>query len=191
MKFLKMLTLAALAVAATMSFAGAASATSLTSPKGTVYTGAIKATAVNLQLHGSFSTVECKHNQLEAGVQSHGSSVTTKLSVTSTIYSACNYEALVTKYGSFEVHTDSATADGNGTVTWSGFEVLIKTSVGNCVFTTTNTPAGTITGSSTGNAVWSTGSTIVPRTGGSFLCGSSGTMTGSYTIGTPSTLWVD
>jgi hypothetical protein len=61
--------------------------------------------------------------------------------------------------------------------------------VGECVFTFNGTQIGTLT---SGNpAKLDVSSAKIPRTGGNFLCGSSGTWTGSYTVNTPSSLYVD
>ena len=191
MKHLKMLGLAVIAAAALMSFASAASATTLTSPKGTAYTGTFRADSNSIALDGTFVEAECLLGQMHGTVEGHGSSVTTQINLTSGGYALCAFQHRVLKRGSLEIHTDASTADGNGIVTSTGLEITLSSSVGHCVFTTSSTYVGTITGSDTGNAVWNTDSAKIPKTGGSFLCGTAATMTGSYSITTPSTLTVD
>ena len=60
-----------------------------------------------------------------------------------------------------------------------------------CIYTTNNTDIGVLAGSKTENARAHVSSAQVPRTGGSALCGSTGTLTGQYKITTPSTLYGD
>lgn len=190
MKTLKMLALACGAAAIMAIFAAPASATVLTSPQGTTYTNTIEATSTNLKWHGAFVTVECSHSKWAGKVETHGAAVTVKSTLSSLSFTGCNYAYTVVTPGSLEIHTDTAVADGNGTVTWSGAVIEVATSVGTCVFTTNGTHIGTLTGSDSTNAVIDINAKI-PRTGGNFLCGSSATLTGSYAITTPSSLAVD
>ena len=182
MKYVKMLGLLAVAAAALMAFAGTASATISSS---TGETPTIEATGVNTALDGAFTTVTCSHSAVKGTVNAH--TATTASGPISTLdFTGCNYPVTVTTPGSLEVTTVAPT--GNGTLTSSNASVSIHTSVGTCVFTTNKTHIGTVTGSITtgGNAVLDiTGK--IPRTGGNFLCGSSGQWTGSYTITHPST----
>jgi hypothetical protein len=57
-----------------------------------------------------------------------------------------------------------------------------------CIYTTNNTPLGKIVGGTTAKLELAA---TIPRTGGSFFCGSSGMWTGSYTFHTPHYLAVD
>jgi len=191
MKYAKMLGLLAVAAAALMAFAGTASATTVTSPSGTSYTGVIHAHAGVTTLSGSFVTVECKTSTVLGHLETHGSSVTAGGKITELNFKECNFETTVNKAGSLEIHTDKATADGNGTLTSTGAEVTIKTSVGTCIFTTNATDVGTVTGGAP--AKLNIAGASIPRTGGSagFLCGASGTWKGEYTVTTPSPLFVD
>jgi hypothetical protein len=191
MKYLKMLGLAAVAVASLMTFAATASATTLTSPNGTTYTGNLQAESGVLSWDGAFSTITCKNSTLGGTAESHGAATTVGVKLSSLTFTECNFPFTVGKPGSLEIHTEGATANGNGTITWSGMELAMHTSVGTCIFTTSNTHIGTLTGSDVGKAQWDINATKIPRTGGNFLCGSSSTLTGSYTITTPSTLTVD
>ena len=198
MKYAKMLGLLAVAVTALMAFAGVASATILTSPAGTTYTSTIKATSTESSLDGAFVTVTCKHSAVEGKVESHGAGVTAGGKISSLTFTECNFPTTVKKAGSLEIHTTKVTdangevtepVNGNGTLTSTGAEIEIATSVGTCIFTTSATDVGTVTGGTT--AKLDIASAKIPRTGGNFLCGSSGTWTGSYTINTPDTLLVD
>lgn len=178
MKFAKLGLLAA-AVAALMAFVGSSSATTLTAPEGTTYTGGLTVTSTNLKLDGAFVTVECSHSQAKANVEGHGAGndVTGKLS--SLTFTGCNYTTTVKNAGSLAVNSS------NG-VSSTGASVEVTTSVGTCVFTTNNTSVGSLTEGS--SSTLDINSAKIPRTGGNFLCGSSGTLTGSYS---GSSLWVD
>ncbi len=182
MKYVKMLGLLAVAAAALMAFAGTASATTLTSPEGTTYTGEIVATSTNSKLDGSFVTVECSHSQAKGNVEGHGAGVDVTGKISSLTFTGCNYTTHVKAAGSLAINSS------NG-VSSTGASVEITTSVGTCVFTTNGTSVGSLT-EGTG-ATLDINSAKIPRTGGNFLCGSSGTWTGSYEVTTPGSLWVD
>jgi hypothetical protein len=190
MKHLKMLGFAAAAAAILMVFAAPAAATTLTSPKGTAYTGTFDASTNFIALDGTFVSAKCNLGEFRGTVESHGAGPV-KITLSGGGYALCGFQHYVLKRGTLEVHTDGASEDGNGTVTSTGMEITLNSSVGHCVFTSSSTYMGTITGSDTGNAVWDTDSATIPKTGGSFLCGASATLTGSFTITTPSTLSVD
>jgi hypothetical protein len=197
MKYLKMLGLLAVTAAALMAFAGTASATTATSPKGTVYTGNLEAVAEGwLELHGTFTTIKCGESVVKGKVEQHGSGVTTAGKISYLTFTQCNSSVTTRKTGSLEAHATAIKGtDADGTVTSTGLEIAISTSVGECVFTTNGTDIGTGTLTSTattgGNATLDIKSASIPRTGGSFFCGSSGTWTGSYKVTTPSTLYID
>ena len=181
MKYVKMLGLLAMAAAALMAFAGTASASTLTSPKGTTYTGNITATSTNSKLHGSFVTVECSHSEAKGKVEEHGA-VDAGGKVSSLTFTGCNYVTTVTATGKLNINSSNA-------VFSSGAVIHVHTSVGTCTFTTNATQVGTLTEGA--GATLDINSAKIPRTGGNFLCGSSGTMTGNYTITTPSSLYLD
>jgi hypothetical protein len=92
MRYLKQLGLLAVAAAALMVFAASVSATTVTSPEGTTYTGAIKATSSNAKLSGSFVTVECSESTLNSQVEQHGAGITVEghLNVE---FKLCNYRS--------------------------------------------------------------------------------------------------
>jgi hypothetical protein len=181
MKYVKMLGLLAVAAAALMAFAGTASATILTSPEGTTYTGSIVATSSNSELDGAFVTVKCGSSTAEGTVESHGGAEVTG-NISSLTFTECNYATTVKNAGSLGINNT------NG-VKSTGAEVSIATSIGTCVFTTNGTAVGSLTEGA--GASLDINSSKIPRTGGNFLCGSSGTWTGNYSVTTPSSLWVD
>ena len=181
MKYVKMLGLLAVAAAALMAFAGTATAASVTSSEGT--TPNIVASSTNSELDGAFVTVKCGTSTVEGNVESHGGS-TVGGNVDHLTFGSCNYEVTITSAGSLTVEPVSPT--GNGTVKSTGANISIHTSVGTCTFTTNGTDVGTLTGGT--GAVMNINSAKIPRTGGNFLCGSTGTWTGKYTVSNPATL---
>ena len=199
MKYVKMLGLLALAATALFAFAATASATTVTSPKGTVYTSTISgATEGHAILHdtsGLGITIEC-NGGVSGTVSSHGAGVTAAGSISSLTWTNCtnNWAVTTLKTGSLEVHNISGTE--NGTLTSSGAEVTTKQSTSglHCIYSTSATDIGTVTSSTVtgGNATLDIAATI-NRTGGSsgILCGSKGTWTGSYKATTPATLYID
>ncbi|HXR61107.1 MAG TPA: hypothetical protein VN732_07270, partial [Solirubrobacterales bacterium] len=121
-------------------------------------------------------------------------------------FGGCNFPVTVIKKGSLEVHPIKKPEAGKaheactaaqgdtctGTLTSSGTEVTIATSVGSCIFTTSNTSIGLLTPTpDTGGHATLDINSPIPRTGGNFLCGSTATWTGNYTVVTPSTLYLD
>jgi hypothetical protein len=193
MKYAKMLGLLAVAAAAFMALVGTASATTLTSPTGTTFTGSIHAVSENghVKLHSPLSTIEC-NSTVQGEVKTHGSGVTASGPITSLLFTECTNENTVTvkKAGTLEVHW---TSGYNGTLTSSGAEIEVYSHSfgGSCIYTTNATDIGTITGGT--EATLDIDSAAIPRTGGSlgFFCGSSGEWTGNYKVTTPHTLYVD
>lgn len=185
----------AVAAAATMSFAGAASATTITSSGGE--TPVFEAANENghQSFHGSNGvTIECAA-QFKGQIEKHGSSATAEGNLTSLSFTNCTngYVTHVSKNGFLVFH---GLGGGNGAVTWTGAEWVqtAKTIFGTitCVYTTSNTPIGTLTGSTAtkGKATLDLNASI-PRTAGSSLCGSTGTWTGNFVFNSPATLNVD
>lgn len=200
MKYIKMLALLAVAAAALMAFAGTASATTLTSPTGTTYTGEIHAIAIGEAptLHG-FSTITCTESTTSGKVETHGAGVTVEGKLSTLTFGGCTptNHVTVTKLGKLAIHTDEANeahpkpGPYDGTLTSSGTRVVIEnTSVGiTCEFETENTPIGTLTGGH--DPILHIQSAKIPRVGGSIFCGSNGVWTGTYTVTTPTELFVD
>jgi hypothetical protein len=190
MRYLKLLFTAMIAIASLAAGTASSSASPLTSPEGTPYTSTLKAESEgSTSLEGAFTTVTCQKSTFEGKVETHNNEwAEGKLS--SLTLGECNFPVTVNKFGSLRIRFGGASY---GTVISSGAEVSIATSVGTCVFTTSSTDIGALTNSNLtgGNATLDLNSAKIPRTGGNFLCGSTGTWTGSYKITTPSTLYVD
>jgi hypothetical protein len=186
MKYVKMLGLLAVAAAALMAFAGVASATTLTSPTGTTYTGEIKAEAGTTELHCPFTTVSCTKSTVAGKVENSGAGVTAGGKISSLTFTGCNFPVTVLKPGSLEIHH---TSGYNGTLTSTGAEITIETSIASCLYKTSATDVGSLTGGSP--AKLAINSAAIPRTGHSFFCGSSGQWTGSYEVTSPTSLYVD
>jgi hypothetical protein len=181
MKYLKALGAASVGL---LVFAASASATTMTSPAGTAYTGAVKATAGATEFKGSFTTVKCTSSSFEGTVESHGSGVTTVIKGNNLSFSGCNFEVTVKKAGQIIVH---ATSGGNSTLTVSGVGIVIHTSVGECGSeSASEVDIGTGTGGSPSR--WGILGRLI-RNLGNFLCGSTMEWVGSYTINTPSSLF--
>lgn len=179
MRYIKILSL--LAVAASTSVLGAtASASTLTSPTKTTYTSPIEATSTTWELDGPFVTIKC-HSVIKANIETHGAS-NAGGTVTEWSFSGCNYPTAAGSKGTIQIAT-------NGTVYSTGATIHATTSVGTCDWTTNVTAIGILEGGA--NAAININSAIIPRTSGNFLCGSSGTLTGSYDLVTPNELWVD
>jgi hypothetical protein len=95
-----------------------------------------------------------------------------------------------------EPHETCLTSENDtcqATVTSTGTKLTMATSVGTCTYTTNATSIGTLTTTAqTGKtATLDIVSSPIPRTEGNFLCGSSATWTGNYTVTTPDNLWID
>jgi hypothetical protein len=106
-------------------------------------------------------------------------------------FRGCNGEGAIPKTGSLEFHTEGASANGNGTLTSSGTEITIELSGLHCIFATSNTDIGKVTGGSPAKLV--AVSAAIPRTGGrsGAFCGSSVSWSAEYNVVTPSTLLID
>lgn len=186
MKHSKTLRLAAVfAVASLMTTAGAASASTFTSNGGT-YTQSITATSTNMTLSGSFITISCTHSQFTAQVQKHGSTKNAGGAINSLSFTGCNYTMTVKNNGSMDVN-------GSGYLDLFNTQIVAHTSVGECVFTADSAfGGGTEMGKLTEGkgAVFDFSPGEIPRTGGSFFCGSVGHWTGNYTVTTPTELSV-
>jgi hypothetical protein len=196
MKYVKMLGLLAVAAAALMAFTGSAFGATATFPTGTTYTGTIHAESKGAtSLHGT-GTVTCLNSTVEGKIESHGKTgsvtdpVSGKISVLT--FTNCGTDHVTVK------QKGSISVDSKGTLFSTGAEISItKTNspVGHitCVFTTNNTHIGILTDSheTVHHATLDLLNSQIPRTGGSFLCGSFGEWTGSYTVTTPTNLYID
>jgi hypothetical protein len=191
MKYAKMLGLLAVAAAAMMAFAATASATTVTAPAGTLYTSTIEASSEGATSLDGTVEVTCQKSTVKGSVASHGAGVTAKGSISSLTFTECGDDVVQVKNaGSLEVHSIGG---GDGTLTSSGAEVTVEadTIFGDvhCIYTTSNTHIGTVKDGT--HATMTIDSAAIPRTGGSFLCGSSGEWTGAYTVTKPTGLTID
>ena len=203
MKYMGMLGLAAATAMALVAFgAGTASATTLTSPTGTVYKGEVVASAettVTLK-EEAFGTKTCTTSVIKftPNAQSEATTVTGAVSTltfgTPRVVggneeeSHCENGAAtinVLKTGSLEIHSIAGTE--NGTLTSSGMEVTTLKFGIHCIYTTNNTHLGTITGGKTAtidiNAKMNKGPT-------SPFCAEHSTWEGSYWVTTPDELFI-
>ena len=192
MNYVKML---AVAAAALMAFAGVASATTVTSPMGTAYTGKIAAEGLgHLTLHAANGiSVSCPWS-ISVNSLTHGSGVTAKGAIsTLTVGTAgmpCTNSDVVhvAVKGSLEIHHITGTA--NGTVTTTGTTVNVTDNTGvSCGFLTSETTVGELTGGTP--AIIHVRGALIPRHSGSILCGATGTLTGGYKVTSPGTLLID
>jgi hypothetical protein len=195
MKYVKMFGLAALA-AALMAFvaAGTASATELDNATGMVTTGSSITAAAEgtTTLHPPIGDISCTASTVAGTTSNTGSSTeTVKGNLSSLTFTGCNATVTVLKAGSLEIHTQETAKNNNGTLTSSGAEVTVVFAGFHCIFTTSNTDIGTLTGSAnTGSTATLDISANIPRTGGTsgVFCGSTAAWTGSYKVSNPDTL---
>jgi hypothetical protein len=202
MKRVKSLSLLLLALASvTAAVAGSASATTATCG-GVVCTPSIHASSEgHITTHGSNGiTAECL-STIAAKIEVHGTAVTAEGNVSALIIggaggatTACTAGEIVhvVQKGKLIFHTIGS--GPNATVTMSD-QVITKTVTAlgfpvTCEYSTgSNLDIGELTGapSATGHATIHIRATT-PRTGGSSLCGSTATSTGSYKVTSPTGL---
>jgi hypothetical protein len=192
MKYAKILSLAAMALAALMAMAGTASATTVTSPQNTTYTSTIKAEAESsitlTSVFGGFGAVSCKKATAEGSISAHGAGVTASGNVSVLTIGECSNPVTVINKGSVEVHNlnsnEAAVTSKNVTVT------VHETLFGTCHFITaaagTSVGTLTLTPKTGGNATLDIKASIPSENG----CGT-GTLEGSAKVTTPSTVYVD
>ncbi len=198
MSKLKSLALAAGLVAAFVALAAtSASATELYTQAGMLATGSTIASENEgtVTLDPPFGTIECKKSTVSGKTTNTGSATeTVSGSIEGLTFTECNATVTVLQKGSLEIHTREANATANGTLTSTGTEVTVEFIGTHCIFKTSSTDLGTLTGT----GVVETNATLdieatIPRTGGrsGAFCGSTAQWTGSYKITNPSDLGVD
>lgn len=198
MKYLKMLGLAAIAAGALMAFAGAgtASATELTCSSGVMCAAktAIHAELENgvtnpATLHPPIGDIKCEESTVAGETTNTGSSTETVDGPISILtFKKCNAEVNVLKAGELIVHTTETKDNNDGTLTSTGAEVTVTFSGFHCIFGTSATSIGWLTGSSTTKATATLDiKAEIPRIGGrsGAFCGSKAEWTGSYSVDTP------
>ena len=196
MRYLKILTLAAVAAAALMALAGTASATTLTvtTANGTTDTVTKPAELTGTLVAGTKATLKssfigeviCEASTVSGEVSNAGSSTETVSGpITALTVTSCNGTVTVLKKGTLEVHTEGASANGNGTLTSNGAEVTVELAGLHCIFTTSNTDVGKVAGAhGETHVIFTAASAAIPRTGGrsGAFCGSSASWNAQYTI---------
>ncbi len=195
MRYVKIFGLLAVAAAALMAFAGSASATTLTSPLGTTYTGEIHADNENghVKLENPIAKIECA-STVSGHIERHGTGVTVGGKITTLDFTGCTNSWHVTSIanGELELHYVSA---GVGTLTSTGAKVDTTRLGVTCVYQTNETHIGTATDSSItkGTATLHVSAEIpINSTESSGLCGSGkAKWEGAYTVTTPMELWID
>jgi hypothetical protein len=202
MKYVKMLGLVAAAAMALMAFgAGTASATTLTSPTGTVYKGEIVGSVEGtVTLKDEGLTVTCTTGVVRAALNAQSDAATVTAQVLTLTFgtprvvggneeeSQCengNAKINVLKTGTLEIHSIAGTE--NGILTSSGAEVTVEKFGVHCIYSTNNTDLGTLTGGKTATMDINAKLNRVPT---SFLCVEHATWEGSYLVTTPDELYV-
>jgi hypothetical protein len=206
MKYVKMLSLAAMAATALMAFVGAssASATVLTDkngavlPAGTVITSTLEEPPAVLT--GGFKNIECNKSSVGGKITNAGSATeTVKGTIETLTFEECNCEVVVVSKGTLEVHTENngTVNNGNGTLTSSGAKVTVNCSTifGNvhCIYTTNNTHLGTLTGSKNLNGKTATMDITakIPQEETNFLCAEESVWHAKYVVTNPDYVDVD
>jgi len=190
MKYLKILGLAAMALATLMAMAGTASATTITSPKGTTYTSTVRAensgTVTLTSVFGGFGAISCNKSVAEGKVEVHGVARTVAGLLSTLTFSECTKPVTVIDPGLLELHYLNAK---EGTLTSKSAEVEVhETAFGTCTFTTSETGSdlGTVT---TTEATGGAARVDIKAAIGS-ACGT-GTFHGAYKVVTPNSFYLD
>jgi len=182
----------------------APSGTTLTSSTGTIFgigthLQAKSETSITFDMSSPLN-VPCKESIIEGALTKAGGSETTPVdSITSLTFFECNNSTVtVLNGGTLEFFTNTATADGNGTVTGNGAEITLLThnifGTLHCIYLTENTNLGTLTGSKNREgktATWALNEAPLSLNATDFGCGTEPKLTGSYTFTTPDYLDVD
>jgi len=213
MKYVKILGLLAVAAAALMAFAGPASATTITSPTGTAYTGTIQATSEgHVVLKNPIANIACS-SKVHGLSLTHGAGQTAKGNINELLWGEkegvyagkCtdSWHVTTVTAGSLEIHW---VASHVGTLTSSGAKVTTTRLGLTCVYATNNTHIGSFTDSHTagdkdgnvnetkeGTATLHVNASIPIISGeSSALCGSGNAKwEGSYTVTTPHLIYID
>jgi hypothetical protein len=204
MQYVKMLGLVAAVAMALMAFGvGTASATTLTSPTGTVYKGEIVASVDHsvLLVEEGFGTVTCTTGVVKGKPNAQSDTTTVTGSISTLTFgeprlggteeeSECEGQLAtinVLKRGSLEIHVIGT--GPNGTLTSSGAEVTVTKFGIHCIYSTNNTDLGTLTGSTTtkGQATMDINAKL-NRVATSPFCAEHATWEGAYVVTAPSFL---
>ena len=188
MRSIKILGVAAVAAMALMAFAGTPSATTLTSPAGTVYKEAVKATAESsLILQASFFEVTCTESEVKGAPGAQNDTTTVTIPIAILKFGGCNTLVRVLANGSLEIHVIGA--GPNGTVTGMNTKVTFEALGFSCVYGTAagGTDLGILTGSGGLGGATATMdiNANLPRIEGGFPCPANALWEGKYKITEP------
>jgi hypothetical protein len=204
MKYVKMLGLAAVAAAALMAFAGASSASASVlcktkvnangnCPAGWGYSGEIHAVTEEPSVLTGTTSMECKESTISGNLTEGTATSTETPNGAVTVFSigTCNCEMIMVKTGTLELHAIKDT--GNGTLTSNGTELTINCSTifgkVHCIYITSNTDLGELTGSTTTGATPTIDITAeIPQAVTSSLCSERTVWHAKYKVTTPDTL---
>lgn len=204
MKYLKALGLAAIAAGALMAFVGAgtASATELwcTEPPGTetmcpAQTHIHAEAESTVTLHPPIGDISCTSSTVTGHTTNTGSPTETVDGPIETLtFGGCNATVTVLEKGELIIHTTKENEDNrDGTLTSTGAKVTVEFSGFHCIFKTSATDIGWLTGSTNTPSHTPTLdiSATIPRTEGrsGAFCGTSAQWTGNYSVTAP--MWMD
>lgn len=133
-------------------------------------------------------TLNCSEGSMKGEVTNPGGEATDVVGTFSSVsFGGCEKSAVsVLKPGTFKVKSPSG---GNGTLVWEGFEITGKPSGIHCIYSGfMETTALSLEGGETASLLAS--EATLRRSGGSFVCGSSGQWTVEYTVTAPKPLYV-
>lgn len=193
MKLVRKTGLLAVAAAGMMAFAATASGDEVTNGTGSTVTSIHATSEGHPILDAPYGKIECS-STLAGNITDQGAGKVVKGTITTLDFTNCTgtKTVFVFKTGTF---TLDVTGTNVGTLTSSGAEITVfdHTTGIDCIYTTSNTHIGTVTVSKANEPGAGTIDikSIIPRTGGSFFCGSSGEWTGSYFINSPNPLHLD
>jgi hypothetical protein len=186
MKHLKIIALTAVVTAALMAVAGSAAASTVTSPTGTVYTGALAGVSEGHGvLHNPIAKIEC-NVEIAGEIESHGKGVTAEGSATKVSLSSCTngWHVTTVAVGKVIAHW---TSEHNGTIESTGATVESTRFGVTCRYATSNTELGLATGGNPGSMHLEA---FIPFHGGSALCGTSPTQLTGTGSTTPEALYL-
>lgn len=175
---------------ALLMFASTASADVLTSPSGTVYTGAIQAAAEgHVVLDNPIATIECA-SSLEAEVVVHGNGTNVWASVGSLSFTGCTNSWHVTVASGGMLFLNQ-TLGSSGEAFSNGMTIEATRFGVTCRYKTEGTTLGEVTSGWPATMEFGLGA-LIPFHSGSFLCGAGSTsLTGSYKLVAPESLFFD
>ena len=141
-------------------------------------------------VHMPIGAIECTGETYHYTIANPGSSVDTpSLPLLALNTSNCNATVTTLAKGTWQIHTSGSA--NNGTITSTGTETTIEFVGFHCIFKTSNTDLGTLTGSATTKSKATVDlSGTLPRTGGrsGAFCGSTAAITGSLSVTSPTSL---